>query len=297
MWERQEYDRPADVLFARPTNRAIKSGMIYEDEKPQPLTTQTKKDRRFKPKFGVMALQTVISGIVLLIVLLIGVISPDFYGEMKEQYAALISYTLSEGEQQAALELTEDALAMLGEEEQENIQGTVPKISEEIVAPEQDQVALAQGAPDSVEEQFSASDITYTLEIDPVLPIIDATYTSGFGIRENPITGEEEFHSGVDLAAPNGSEIVAVADGIVTMSGFDKIGGNYVLIDHGEGFESGYYHLDSRSVELGEEISAGEPLGIIGDTGLSTGVHLHLAFILDGAKVNPAHAYPEGTFE
>ncbi len=296
MWQRQEYDRPADVLFARPTNRAIKSGMIYEDEKPQPLAVEKKSGKRIKFKFGLLALQTIISCIVLLFVLLIGALSPEFYDEIKLQYADLMSYTLSQGEQQVALELTEDALAILGDEPQ-NIEGTVPQISDNTTLPAQDQTALAQGAPDSINEEFSASDVAYTLDFEPLLPIENATFTSGFGIRESPITGEEEFHSGLDLAAPDGSEVVAVANGIVTMSGQDRIGGNYVIIDHGDGFESGYYHLDSRLAELGEEISAGETLGIIGDTGLSTGVHLHLTFLLNGSKVNPTHAYPEGTFE
>ncbi len=330
MWQRQEYDRPDDVLFARPTNRAIKSGMLYEDEKPSvKRSEQEGSSKRDRTPFTAIKLQSIICCVVLALTVAVKIFMPEFFAQLGAEYARLMSFTLSEQEQQTAFALTDEALAILGDEPQADMDDAqeVPSVDSAVqegaeeeasqlstsddTSQEQETQALsedapvqtdqqttnAQGAPDVVTEQFALVDEQYTLSIPIVPPMQNGSLTSGFGVRVSPINGEEEFHSGIDLVAPQGSEIVAVADGIVEVSGFDSIGGHYVKILHDNGFESGYYHLDSRSVEIGEAIKAGETLGIIGTTGQSTGVHLHMTFTLDGMKVDPLFAYPEGTFE
>ncbi len=306
MWQRQEYDRPEDVMFARPTNRAIKSGMVYEEEKP--LHSKETKQKKERKRFSVIKLQSIIACVVLLMVVLTKLIAPNYFVRIQEQYAALMSLTLSEQEKQTALELTEDALAILGEEQESLIEPQVsedPDVQEQVgetSSTEEEGVTsseseVPQGAPQEQPGYPVAQDSTYTLSVEPKSPIENGVLTSGFGTRVSPITGEEEFHSGIDITAADGSVVLSVSECIITRSVYDNISGNYIKIEHSGGFESGYYHLEERLVEVGETVTAGEEIGIIGNTGLSTGTHLHMTFIVDGEKVDPIYAYSEGTFE
>ena len=103
--------------------------------------------------------------------------------------------------------------------------------------------------------------------------------------------GTWKFHSGVDLAGPQGTPIVATRDGTVTMAktGYNGGNGNYVTINHGDGFSSSYLHmLENRQVSKGQSVKAGQIIGYMGSTGISTGPHLHFTIYYNGATVNPA---------
>lgn len=112
---------------------------------------------------------------------------------------------------------------------------------------------------------------------------INVTYTitSYFGTRKDPLTGEESFHSGIDLTAPEGTEIVASAGGKIYKTGYEPNGlGNYVKIQHdvnGETYYTAYGHMLDNSVVVseGQIVNAGDKLGIIGTSGRSTGIHVH----------------------
>lgn len=112
---------------------------------------------------------------------------------------------------------------------------------------------------------------------------MDVTYTitSYFGTRKDPLTGEESFHSGIDLTAPEGTEIVASAGGKIYKTGYKPNGlGNYVKIQHdvnGETYYTAYGHMLDNSVVVseGQIVNAGDKLGIIGTSGRSTGIHVH----------------------
>ncbi len=112
---------------------------------------------------------------------------------------------------------------------------------------------------------------------------MDVTYTitSYFGTRKDPFTGEELFHSGIDLTAPEGTEIVASAGGKIYKTGYEPNGlGNYVKIQHdvnGETYYTAYGHMLDNSVVVseGQIVNAGDKLGIIGTSGRSTGIHVH----------------------
>ena len=120
-----------------------------------------------------------------------------------------------------------------------------------------------------------------------VMPV-SGRLSSRFGPRVHPITGELRPHRGLDLAAPTGTPIGAMAAGTVTFAG-DRGGyGNVVIIDHGDGTETRYAHQDRMSVTVGQTVVAGETIGTVGSTGLSTGPHLHLELRRDGEAVDPA---------
>ncbi|MFO7689488.1 MAG: M23 family metallopeptidase [Cryobacterium sp.] len=121
-----------------------------------------------------------------------------------------------------------------------------------------------------------------------VLPAV-GYISSPFGPRPNrPVAGVNAFHSGIDIAAGCGQGIYAAAAGTVIRSGYQGTYGNWVLIDHGNGIETGYAHNSSVDISRGQSVAAGERIGSIGTTGASTGCHLHFETRINGERVNPA---------
>ena len=105
----------------------------------------------------------------------------------------------------------------------------------------------------------------------------------GAGARYEETSG----HSGIDFAAPEGTEVLAAAEGCVRKTGFDEADGNYVVIDHDFGFQTRYSHLASVAVSEGDAVSVGTVIGTVGNTGMSTGAHLHLELLLDEEPTDP----------
>ena len=119
----------------------------------------------------------------------------------------------------------------------------------------------------------------------PVLA--DHRFTSAFGYRRDPITGGRRMHSGVDFAARTGTDIFATADGVVTRAGWASGYGNVVYIQHDFGIETRYGHLSRIRVNRGQRVSRGQQIGDMGNTGRSTGTHLHYEIRINDEPVNP----------
>ena len=114
------------------------------------------------------------------------------------------------------------------------------------------------------------------------------TYLSSpFGYRDAPAAGASSYHQGVDLAAPKNTPIYATRAGVVTISSHNGTAGHYVSINHGDGFSSIYMHMETRAVSSGQAVSAGQLIGYVGKSGVSTGYHLHFGIAYNGAYVNP----------
>lgn len=111
--------------------------------------------------------------------------------------------------------------------------------------------------------------------------------SSEFGNRIHPILKVEQFHSGVDLAAPNGSPILAAYDGEVVAADYNGSMGNYVMIDHGDSLYTIYMHASALYVSKGDVVTKGQQIAAVGSTGRSTGPHLHFTVRKDGEYVNP----------
>ncbi len=121
-----------------------------------------------------------------------------------------------------------------------------------------------------------------------ISPLKSYKLTSPFGMRKHPILGYERMHNGVDMAAPAGTPIYAAKSGKVTAASFQSGGaGNYVSINHGDGFSSIYMHMTRYIVSVGDYVSAGQVIGYVGSTGLSNGNHLHFGISYNGTYVNP----------
>ena len=126
------------------------------------------------------------------------------------------------------------------------------------------------------------SDATWTT------PVSGYTLTSPFGMRVHPILGTSRMHNGIDMACAQGTPIYATRAGTVTVASYQAGGaGNYVSINHLDGFASIYMHMTNYVVSAGQSVSQGQLIGYVGSTGLSTGPHLHFGISYAGTYVNP----------
>jgi murein DD-endopeptidase MepM/ murein hydrolase activator NlpD len=118
-------------------------------------------------------------------------------------------------------------------------------------------------------------------------PVFSGRISSTFGLREDPLSGEERFHKGTDIAAPAGTPIRAVAAGKVVFSGQAGGYGNLVTVEHADGTMTRYAHTAENLVSTGEQVAAGQKIALVGSSGRSTGPHLHFEVLKAGNPVNP----------
>ena len=111
--------------------------------------------------------------------------------------------------------------------------------------------------------------------------------TSRFGYRSDPFTGVRSFHTGIDLASPVGTPVKATLDGKIAVTGYSPVYGNYLIISHDAGFQSLYGHLSAISVKRGQTVAQGAIVGKVGNTGYSTGSHLHFSLYKNGQMIDP----------
>ena len=121
-----------------------------------------------------------------------------------------------------------------------------------------------------------------------ISPVSGYTVTSPFGMRVHPVLGVSRMHNGIDMACAQGTPIYATRAGKVTVASYQAGGaGNYVSINHLDGFSSIYMHMTHYVVSAGQNVSQGQLIGYVGSTGLSTGPHLHFGISYAGTYVNP----------
>ncbi len=123
-------------------------------------------------------------------------------------------------------------------------------------------------------------------------PVRNTEISSHYGYRRSPFTGKPSFHSGADFTGPTGTEVLAARGGEVVAVGVHEIYGRFVRLRHENGYETFYGHLNGVNVELNQRISSGMLLGRIGNTGLSTGPHLHFEIRLNGESRDPVRYLP-----
>lgn len=141
-------------------------------------------------------------------------------------------------------------------------------------------------------------------------PVDGASISSGYGMRDHPTDGVKKFHTGIDFSAPSGTPVKAAKSGIVTKAEFGRPGSGYndfghtVVVDHGDGFQTVYAHLSGYAAKKGDKVSAGQTIGYVGNTGKSTGAHLHFMVQKSGLErptekntVNPMTLLQGGKLE
>ncbi len=142
-----------------------------------------------------------------------------------------------------------------------------------------------QRAATSLSEAKALSDAATKLPF--AKPTSDIDKSSGFGVRFDPFTGRPAFHSGLDFVGGFGSPIYSTAPGVVSFTGVRSGYGNTIEIDHGAGFKTRYAHLSAIGVSVGQKVAVGQRIGALGNTGRSTGPHLHYEVWVNGRAQNP----------
>ena len=155
-------------------------------------------------------------------------------------------------------------------------------------APEVDNKELAKKMQDVF---LKIDDLDYYREIMRTVPagkpILNYHVSSPFGRRADPFNNNSSTHKGVDLASNRGNVVKVMADGKVTRSEWVNGYGNFLEIDHGNGFKTKYAHLNKSYVKKGQNVARGEKIGEVGSTGRSTGPHLHYEVLYNNINVNP----------
>ncbi len=121
----------------------------------------------------------------------------------------------------------------------------------------------------------------------PLGPPVLGSITSLYGRRIDPINDEVAFHSGIDISEKSGTEILTTAAGKIIDKGYTEGHGNYVVVGHGKGFKTRYFHMQKSLVEKGAKVKRGQVIGLVGNSGRSTGPHLHYEILYNQKSVNP----------
>jgi hypothetical protein len=119
------------------------------------------------------------------------------------------------------------------------------------------------------------------------------TAGSAYGQRINPLTKKQQMHTGIDFTLPEGEAVMATADGIISESAYNDSRGNYIHIKHSDVYSTQYIHLKSSVVKAGDNITKGQTIGYVGNTGLSVGPHLHYEVLKNGQLVDPKDYLPK----
>jgi murein DD-endopeptidase MepM/ murein hydrolase activator NlpD len=172
-----------------------------------------------------------------------------------------------------------------GASEGEGVSAQIPDLSAMLARLEQ-RVDLRQSQLAALENVILSRELKQ--EIHPEgRPVENGFISSYFGEREDPFDGEETFHKGVDFAGAKGSTVVAVAAGVVTWAGERSGFGKLIEINHGDGYVTRYGHNEKTLVAVGDTVKRGDPIGLMGSTGRSTGPHVHFEVLRNGRQVDP----------
>ena len=238
-------------------------------------------------------LQSVIAVQLVLCLLLCGITFAVFktsetrFEALKQAYFALFSRDMEKDELQAAFRRVSDFVfkpPSLAETEST----TEPPLTQ----------ATETDAPTEVYDGAGGEDLLYPDEITSfspftvtgkfTVPVDYKRVSSNFGYRENPVTKAYGFHSGIDLAAPEGTPIYAAYAGSVSEVGYSAVRGNYIVLEHGNGVRTVYCHCSTLLAEKGANLKSGEVIAAVGATGQTTGPHLHFEIWLGTTRCNPA---------
>ena len=175
----------------------------------------------------------------------------------------------------------------------------VEKTTQEIINYVQDSEIFSQLLPSNASSPqgdsarwtsvfLDGSSIAPSIKEPCIRPINDTNITSYFGSRNDPFSGAPSIHNGWDMSAEEGTDVFAAWQGIVRTCSYDDIGGYYVVIEHAEQTSTYYGHLSQILVEVGQQVNAGDRIGLSGNSGKTTRPHLHFEIAQNGTPVDPA---------
>ncbi len=195
-----------------------------------------------------------------------------------------LSFTLKQGEEVIH---SFDTVLEVAKDEYETISFTVDESVENSTV---NSAAANQEYRDTIHPLYYTKDENLYWEGNFIKPTQETRISSGFG-QYRYINGVLSRHSGIDYAAPTGTEIIAPNHGVVEYAGFLQLSGNTIVIEHGMGLKSYYFHMDSLSVNTNDFVQKGDLIGTVGTTGYSTGPHLHYQISIENQPINPEFLY------
>lgn len=214
-------------------------------------------------------------------------INAPYLQELKDQYQVMLS--------QGVEFSTENSVARLASNFVSDLRVSAQDILSQLEAPTASE-SLGQGGILPVTQTKSPpsgmSMDSYTLPETLHLPV-SGYVSSLYGFRKHPVTGQDDFHAGLDIAAAQDTPVFAVLDGVVIKTAWSNGRGNYIVIRHANGVQTLYQHLSCVLLRAGEPIQKAQVIGTVGSTGVSTGPHLHFELILNGMRVDPAPSFPQ----
>jgi len=212
---------------------------------------------------------------------------------IEEETAAIETMT---SEQEDAIAALEENVSDLRDKQAQS-QSLINRFNEKS---EENEKAIeeAEAAEEALQEEIREAMANSSNDMDfdgKFLWPVDGYYiiTDVFGMRTHPITGVYKLHTGVDISGGgiSGKPIRASGDGIVLKAGYNRAYGNYVVIDHGDGYSTLYAHASSLNVSAGQAVVKGDTIAFVGSTGYSTGAHLHFEVIQNGTQLNPLNFF------
>lgn len=263
---------------------------------------KTEKEARKQPKdymTYMITVQTVICILLFAGLFVFSKIGGNSYSGFKDEIDRIMSYDMGVGGLKSTFKNAVD-FVMAPSDQWKNIDDistTKEKKSEDVTIVQQKSMGMGNSEISQISETGKAptnsSFAPYTITAAITDPLPRGRISSGFGYRKDPVSGKYGFHSGIDIAADTGTNIVAAYSGIVKETGKNSMAGNYIVLEHGGGLVTFYCHCSEIVAMQGENIIAGQTIAKVGSTGYSTGPHLHFEIRINGVKYNPLKALME----
>ena len=241
--------------------------MVVHDEARVQTWTQSREKQNEKEKrhtalhLSVVAVQSIACCVVVLLALLLRMAGGDAYQSLRQSF-------------QQALARNEWVSAVARMWDGDPIEQAKKAVETDV-------------KEDSFTDENGAWLVGSSAAVSAMAPLESGTLTSDYGERIHPINGTEEFHTGVDIAAPMGSALLASYDGEVTEVGENDNLGKFIRLRHGDGIEILYGHCEEIVAKQGDVVQAGEQVAKVGSTGVSTGSHVHIRVSVDGTVCDP----------
>lgn len=244
----------------------------------RPVRKLDKKEKDYLMR--VIAVQLILATILTGVLFFMKKSDSDSYQQLRSIYAELSKQDMTPGEIVSAFKTMSGFVFLPASEWGEP--------TTEVNTEQEEETLTGAGGADIKLAEDNTSFAPFCLTQPMYMPLCGKV-TSKFGYRINPISQEYGFHTGIDIAAPHGTDICAALGGKVKEASFSNGRGNYIVIEHSEDLETVYCHCSEILTEVGTVLRGGEVIAKVGSTGMSTGPHLHFEIRIGGVWCNPAH--------
>ncbi|MCR4563082.1 MAG: M23 family metallopeptidase [Clostridiales bacterium] len=267
---------------------AVNRSLSFEERENRRNSSKSNNTNKGRNEFlfRTVTAQFIASILVLAVLFIMRSSSPESFNYFKGKFKSLMKRDITVSEMVSAFR---DFTSQNKAETEKETEKTEEKETVKQVKTEKE----ASGGEDLLKAQDKTTFSPVIISENLICPLEKYEITSKFGYRTNPISGEYGFHTGLDMAADEGTEIKAAYDGIVVETGYTDIRGNYIIIEHSETVLTGYYHCKEILCDIDQNVRKGQAVALVGSTGWSTGPHLHFEVKIDGVNCNPEYLINE----